>query len=134
MGKVLDGILLTLSLRLYLTCCIEVKSEIQTNRKATDDETANEHEADEDRPHFDLSTGRYKTRKTFDTQERSTAEGEAALTVRNKEFSLAKFESAGSGYLNTREFKGLEVRYGMDEPAVLEEGRSGVAKGYTGEV
>jgi diphthamide biosynthesis protein 2 len=56
-----------------------------------------------------------------------------AVTIRNKEFSLAKFESAGSGYLTSREFKGLEVRYGMDEPAVLEEGRSGVARGYAGE-
>jgi diphthamide biosynthesis protein 2 len=53
--------------------------------------------------------------------------------VRNKEFSLAKFESAGSGYLNSREFKGLEVRYGMDEPALLEEGRSGIAREYGGE-
>lgn len=33
-------------------------------------------------------------------------------------------------YLNSRHFKGLEQRYGMDEPAPLEEGRSGIARGY----
>jgi diphthamide biosynthesis protein 2 len=30
----------------------------------------------------------------------------------------------------SREFKGLEPRYGMDEPAALEEGRRGIARGY----
>jgi diphthamide biosynthesis protein 2 len=71
------------------------------------------------------------------------------LTLRNNEFTLAKLESAGSksfflhqansgpiinshsgAYLSSREFKGLEARYGMDEPAVLEEGRGGIARGY----
>jgi hypothetical protein len=33
-------------------------------------------------------------------------------------------------YLNSRHFKGLEQRYGMDEPATLEQGRSGIARGY----
>ncbi len=30
----------------------------------------------------------------------------------------------------SREFKGLDPRYGQDEPASLEEGRKGIARGY----
>ena len=52
------------------------------------------------------------------------------MTLRNNDFTLSKLESAGSNYLASREWKGLEARYGMDEPAVLEEGRSGIARGY----
>lgn len=55
------------------------------------------------------------------------------LTLRNQNFSLSKLESAGSTFLASREFQGLEPRYGMDEPSVLEQGRSGVARGYTEE-
>jgi len=52
------------------------------------------------------------------------------MTLRNNDFTLTKLESAGSNYLASRVWKGLEARYGMDEPAVLEEGRSGIARGY----
>ena len=49
---------------------------------------------------FSLVTGTYRTRKTFETGtpsgEEVLADGEHAMTVRNKEFSLAKLESAGS--------------------------------------
>jgi diphthamide biosynthesis protein 2 len=96
-------------------------------------------ERDEDEPQFDLVTGTYRTRKVFNDgrqqQEQndmitSAAEGVTAMTLRNNDFTLAKLESAGSNYLASREWKGLEARYGMDEPAVLEEGRSGIARGY----
>ena len=53
-----------------------------------------------------------------------------ALTLRNKESTVAKIESAGSIYLSSRHFQGLEPRVGQDEPAQLEEGRSGMARGY----
>jgi hypothetical protein len=33
-------------------------------------------------------------------------------------------------FLHSRSFQGLEQRLGKDEPAVLEQGRSGIAKGY----
>lgn len=36
-------------------------------------------------------------------------------------------------YLSSRSFQGLEMRYGEDAPAELEEGRSGIARGYTEE-
>lgn len=32
--------------------------------------------------------------------------------------------------MSNRTYQGLEPRYGMDAPAVVEEGRSGIARGY----
>ena len=108
-------------------------------------------DAEESEMEFSLVTGTYRTRRTFGERNETPSiplEGVQALSVRNKEFSLAKLESAGSAwsflfthqakrlsghYLSTREFQGLDPRHGMDEPAALEEGRSGIAKGYGGE-
>jgi len=82
-------------------------------------------------------TGTYRTRKMFTNgrldqrdDSRGLTDATGALTLRNSDFTLSKLESAGSNYLASREWKGLEARYGMDEPAVLEEGRSGMARGY----
>jgi len=92
---------------------------------------------DDETTQFDLVTGTYRTRKMFtngrldqrnDVKEVTDATG--TLTLRNSDFTLSKLESAGSNYLASREWKGLEARYGMDEPAILEEGRSGMARGY----
>lgn len=39
--------------------------------------------------------------------------------------------SAAGEYMQTRTYKGLEPRFGMDEPARLEMGREGgIARGY----
>ena len=95
-----------------------------------------EESEDDDTPQFDLVTGTYRTRKFFKNGQQTSSkqteptEGMAALTLRNNDFTLSKLESAGSNYLASREWKGLEARYGMDEPAILEEGRSGIARGY----
>nr|XP_018267417.1 diphthamide biosynthesis protein 2 [Kwoniella dejecticola CBS 10117]OBR89575.1 diphthamide biosynthesis protein 2 [Kwoniella dejecticola CBS 10117] len=102
-----------------------------------DDENASADgkESDGD-PHFSLVTGKMRSKKTFHSATDSTEipnEGIQALTLRNQNFDLARLESAGSNFLASREFKGLEPRYGMDEPSLLEEGRSGVARGYTEE-
>lgn len=35
-----------------------------------------------------------------------------------------------AAFLQTRTFKGLEQRLGEDAPSVMEEGRSGIARGY----
>ncbi|WRT64437.1 diphthamide biosynthesis protein 2 [Kwoniella shivajii] len=91
---------------------------------------------DNDGPEFSLITGKMRTKKVFKGATDSIeipSEGIQSLTLRNQNFSLARLESAGSNYLASREFKGLEPRYGMDEPSLLEEGRSGVARGYTEE-
>ncbi|ODN78024.1 diphthamide biosynthesis protein 2, variant [Cryptococcus amylolentus CBS 6039] len=105
------------------------KSETQSNHSTSSDEA----------PKFSLITGTYRTKKRFNDESAGPAStnqiesGIQDLTLRNQTFSLSKLESAGSSFLASREFKGLEVRYGMDEPSLLEEGRSGVARGYTEE-
>ena len=33
-------------------------------------------------------------------------------------------------YLQSRSFRGLETRVGEDAPSILEQGRSGIARGY----
>jgi diphthamide biosynthesis protein 2 len=96
---------------------------------------------------FSLVTGTYRTRKVFNSatgpsasageaQGRGAitagADGVKDVTVRS-DFSVAKLESAGSMFLESRSFRGLEPRYGLDEPALLEQGRSGIARGYTEE-
>nr|XP_019049513.1 diphthamide biosynthesis protein 2 [Kwoniella bestiolae CBS 10118]OCF28443.1 diphthamide biosynthesis protein 2 [Kwoniella bestiolae CBS 10118] len=93
-------------------------------------------EDDDDDPEFSLITGKMRTKKTFKGATDSTeipSEGIQSLTLRNQNFTLAKLESAGSNFLASRQFRGLEPRYGLDEPSLLEEGRSGVARGYTEE-
>ncbi|TXT10650.1 hypothetical protein VHUM_02155 [Vanrija humicola] len=84
---------------------------------------------------FSLVTGKYRTRRKFGDESNATllVEGTKELTLRNQNTSLAKLESAGSMFLQSRSFQGLETRYGLDEPAVLEQGRSGIARGYTEE-
>ncbi|KAL1408870.1 Diphthamide biosynthesis protein 2 [Vanrija albida] len=84
---------------------------------------------------FSLVTGRYRTRRKFGKEDSQPllVEGTKELTLRNQDASLAKLESAGSMFLQSRTFQGLEARYGQDEPALLEQGRSGIARGYTQE-
>ena len=68
-------------------------------KAAAEKSNSNGHDRDME---FSLVTGKYRTRKTFsggyptEDGETATIEGMKAMTVRNKEFSLAKLESAGS--------------------------------------
>lgn len=82
---------------------------------------------------FSLVTGTYRSRKAYGVEEITDGAGVKDLTLRSTDFSLAKLESAGSVFLQTRSFQGLEPRYGLDEPAELEQGRMGIARGYTEE-
>ncbi|KAK8866169.1 diphthamide biosynthesis protein 2 [Kwoniella newhampshirensis] len=97
---------------------------------------------DNEGPEFSLITGKMRTIKRFGSatqgkgREGKSLEnknGNQEVTLRNQNFTLSKLESAGSNFLASREFKGLEMRVGLDEPSLLEEGRSGVARGYTEE-
>ncbi|WWD17624.1 diphthamide biosynthesis protein 2 [Kwoniella shandongensis] len=118
--------------------------QMKLNSKNTDegDQDADHDDDDEDDvgPEFSLITGKMRTIKRFTNPSSSSntgvegiENGTRDLTLRNQNFTLAKLESAGSNFLASREFKGLEMRVGMDEPSLLEEGRSGVARGYTEE-
>ena len=56
----------------------------------------------------------------------------SAIVVRNRDGTLAKLsESSAAGqFLQSRSYRGLDARVGVDAPSVLEQGRSGIAKGY----
>jgi diphthamide biosynthesis protein 2 len=57
-----------------------------------------------------------------------------ALAVRNEESALSTvLSSAGGEFLATRTYKGLDPRYGQDEPSIMEIGRSGIARQYEGD-
>jgi diphthamide biosynthesis protein 2 len=50
--------------------------------------------------------------------------------IRNQDNALALADSAASDFLQNRSWKGLERRLGEDPPTRLEQGRSGIARGY----
>lgn len=57
-----------------------------------------------------------------------------ALAIINEESALSTaLSSAGGEFLATRIYKGLDPRYGQDEPSVMEIGRSGIARQYEGD-
>ncbi|KAK7022945.1 Diphthamide biosynthesis protein 2 [Paramarasmius palmivorus] len=94
---------------------------------------------DDDQPVFSLVTGKYRHAKRYgeadqqDGEEASAPEGSSALISRNgQNGALAKLteNSAASQFLQTRSYQGLEMRLGEDAPSVLEQGRSGIARGY----
>ena len=44
--------------------------------------------------------------------------------------ALAELSSRKGEFLQSRTFRGLETRAGLDPPSVLQQGRSGIARGY----
>ncbi|KAJ8469937.1 hypothetical protein ONZ51_g8656 [Trametes cubensis] len=98
-------------------------------------ETAEEaEEEDLDQPVFSLITGKYRHAKRYGGgTEPTEANGSdsSAMILRNQEGALSKMEdSAAAQFLQSRTFRGLETRIGQDAPSILEQGRSGIARGY----
>ncbi|KAI0702377.1 diphthamide biosynthesis protein [Cerioporus squamosus] len=91
-------------------------------------------EEDIDQPVFSLVTGRYRHAKRYgDADGPSTDEtgDSSAVVLRNQENALSKMgDSAAAQFLQSRTFQGLETRIGQDAPSLLEQGRSGIARGY----
>ncbi|KAK4057237.1 Diphthamide biosynthesis protein 2 [Microbotryomycetes sp. JL221] len=94
-------------------------------------------EQDDEGPVFSASTGKYRHPKRYEKNDvDSTADLEArtaALAIRDTSSAVARvLGSASAEFLANRSYKGLEPRYGMDAPAVLEDmtGRGGIARGY----
>jgi diphthamide biosynthesis protein 2 len=76
-------------------------------------------------------------------------EGSSAVVLRNQDSAVAKLKDSAAGvpfsshhisltiddcakgeFLQARSYQGLETRVGEDAPSVLEQGRSGIARGY----
>ncbi|KAF4622593.1 hypothetical protein D9613_009231 [Agrocybe pediades] len=93
-------------------------------------------EDDPDQPTFSLVTGTYRHAKRYggkrdeSLSEQKLVEGTSAMVLRNQDAQIAKMDSAAGQFLQERTYQGLELRLGEDAPSVLEQGRSGIARGY----
>ncbi|KAF7305490.1 2-(3-amino-3-carboxypropyl)histidine synthase subunit 2 [Mycena chlorophos] len=90
---------------------------------------------DPDRPSFSLVTGKYRHAKRYGepvavADPSPGSASSSSVVLRNQETTVALADSAGAHFFQERTFRGLETRLGQDAPSVLEQGRSGIAKGY----
>ncbi|KAL1743806.1 putative diphthamide synthesis protein-domain-containing protein [Schizophyllum fasciatum] len=100
-----------------------------TNGESTPAENAVPQE-DADKPNFSLVTGKYRQARRFGGEQEQDANGSALS--RPAEYALAKMgDSAALQHLQSRSYQGLEQRVGEDAPSLLEQGRSGIARGYS---
>ncbi|KAJ3054495.1 cytoplasmic dynein with WD40 domain [Rhizophlyctis rosea] len=98
---------------------------------------------EDEEPHFSLITGRLKQTRIFDVGSKKGEDdagdgdvSDTAITLRSSNNALARFDasSPAAQYLaERRTFRGLERKEGETEVQKAEEGRSGVARGYSGE-
>ncbi len=90
----------------------------------------------DEEPHFSLVTGGYGINKKFVTVSYSaTNDCEESAIIKRSDGHVSTFvsQSASAEYLKTRTYKGLEVKKGETAVEYAEQGRSGIAKGYTHE-
>ncbi|OCH91570.1 diphthamide biosynthesis protein [Obba rivulosa] len=87
---------------------------------------------DLDQPVFSLATGKYRHAKRYGAPETNANlnDPSSALVLRDQDGTVALKDSAAGAFLQARTYRGLETRIGQDAPAVLEQGRSGIARGY----
>ncbi|KAG2018586.1 diphthamide biosynthesis protein 2 [Coprinopsis cinerea AmutBmut pab1-1] len=102
-------------------------------------EEEEEEEEDPDTPHFSLVSGKlvnsrlYPASSSSSSHQPSSTNGELVQT--NPSALQVLPNSAAAHFLTTsRTYTGLELRLGQDEPSVLEQGRSGIARGYQTDV
>ncbi|KAF9203241.1 Diphthamide biosynthesis protein 2 [Haplosporangium sp. Z 27] len=106
-----------------------------------DEDEFSDQASDEDQvPHFSLVTGQLKQNKKYTTNKEDSKElsalieGTKDLTVRDKNTSVATLMSSAAGeYLQSRQFRGLEVQLGETPVELATEGRAGIARGYNSE-
>ncbi|KIJ50390.1 hypothetical protein M422DRAFT_204294 [Sphaerobolus stellatus SS14] len=112
---------------------LDFEHVMEQTHASIEEEGKSDDENDPDRPIFSLVTGKYRHSKKYG-QVPSTPDaiegGDSSLVLRNQERSLLASNRAAADFLQTRTFKGLEQRVGLDVPSSLEEGRSGIARGY----
>ncbi|KAF9444614.1 diphthamide biosynthesis protein [Macrolepiota fuliginosa MF-IS2] len=111
------------------------EGKVNGEKDDSTDEGQEGEEKDSDQPQFSLITGKYRHAKQYGgepTDQQSTPTSASdSLVLRNQDTALSKLDdSAAAQFLQQRMYKGLEVRLGEDAPSVLEQGRSGIARGY----
>jgi len=101
------------------------------------DNNNGDRDEDSDRPVFSLVTGTYRHPKRYGGGEYqqpqvdgASSDARSALILRNKDSAVAQLDSAAGQFLLQRTYQGLDMRIGQDTPSILEQGRSGVARGY----
>jgi diphthamide biosynthesis protein 2 len=96
---------------------------------------------DPDQPIFSLITGTYRHPKRYTDPKATTTtttttvgspQSNSALVLRNQSNTIARItdDSAALQFLQERTYRGLEPRVDEDGPSILEQGRSGIARGY----
>ncbi|KAH7886697.1 putative diphthamide synthesis protein-domain-containing protein, partial [Phlebopus sp. FC_14] len=90
---------------------------------------------DPDQPSFSLVTGKYRHARRFGGPSNDLSDDDAApgtVILRNQDGTVATLtDSAAAMFLHSRSYQGLDARVGEDAPSILEQGRSGIARGYT---
>ncbi|KAG8835488.1 Diphthamide biosynthesis protein 2 [Serendipita sp. 400] len=119
----------------YLLDFGEVLVDCRTQERDASAKDDKEEEEEEVQPEFSLITGKYRQVKRYGQraipEEGLSTGDEGALIARNNEGTVAQvIESASSDFMRNRTWQGLEQRLGEDEPGLLEQGRSGIARGY----
>ncbi|KAI8340997.1 diphthamide biosynthesis protein 2 [Choanephora cucurbitarum] len=123
----------------YVTDFSKLLPQLRTDGFEYDEEEDHDASSDEE-PHFSLITGQYKSGPFHRVTNKNQDESEALtstltdLTLRGKETSIAMLLNSTAGeYLKNRTYRGLEANVGQDEAAEVQEGLSGIARGYTNE-
>ncbi|CDS13699.1 hypothetical protein LRAMOSA05873 [Lichtheimia ramosa] len=121
----------------YITDFSRLLPNVRTDGFTYEDEDQEDMSSDEE-PHFSLVTGRYvsstKTRVKNNVDEQALTSSLTDLTIRNNSNTISRLlDSTAGEYLKNRSFRGLEQNLGQTEVSTIQEGRSGIARGYQGE-
>jgi len=103
---------------------------------------SDEDEDGKERPVFSLLTGTYRHPKRYgdgdahqpQIEDPSSKPSSSAIILRNQDSAVVQSDSAAGQFLQQRTYQGLDIRLGQDAPSMLEQGRSGVARGYQDDV
>ncbi|KAL1921869.1 uncharacterized protein VTP21DRAFT_10511 [Calcarisporiella thermophila] len=119
---------------------LEKEADVTGEATREKDEKSEEVSEDEDIPHYSLVTGQLKQGRRWasassEKDNNQLVSSMQQLTLRNQDSALISrtLGSAAGEFLNLRTFRGLDPRIGQTEVEEVEEGRGGIARGYSGE-
>ncbi|GAA5851614.1 hypothetical protein JCM8547_001149 [Rhodosporidiobolus lusitaniae] len=106
------------------------------DREEEDGDGGGENGGEEERPVYSATTGKYRHAKKYYQKGIKDADDLAsqasALAIRDQNTAVSRILGSAAGEYNAqRTYRGLNPRYGQDQPAVVEMGREGgIARGY----